>query len=193
MKRHLPLILVSAVIVICLAAAGVAAVAAGVDGTAVAYSVNSTKVSQSTVDDELHWLAGNQQIKKNVEQQGGLVTDASVDSKLTANWLSQRIQTDLLRQAAARQHVVVPAATIRKLHAQATKRFPHAPGSAVDALVDYNAYVAAFGLDTATKQGTFFGTAIRRSHIAIDPRYGSWDPRQGVCPPTGCAPTTAGG
>jgi hypothetical protein len=193
MKRRLPLIFVAVVTVICLVAVAVAAVASGVGGSPVAYRVNATKVSQATVDNELQWLAGNKQVKKNIEQQGGTTTDAAIASTFTASWLFQRIQADLFRQAARRQHAVVPAATLAKLRQQFAKRYPHAPSSALDVLVDGVAYPQALGLDTDAKVSTFFQTAIPRADVSVDPRYGSWNPRQGVCPPTGCAPTTAGG
>jgi hypothetical protein len=192
MKR-LPLIFVAAVVVVGLVAAGVAIAASGVGGGSVAYRVNGTKVSQDTIDNELSWLAGTPTVKNSVKQQGGTISGSSLDSTVAAGWLTQRIQTDLLRQGAARQHVAVPADARTQLHQQLTKRYPNAPASAIDVLVGGNAYVSALGLDTSAKQSAFFQAALRRSNITVDPRYGRWNPAQGVCPPTGCAPASAGG
>jgi hypothetical protein len=195
MKR-LPLIFVAAVIVLCLVAAGVAIAATGVSGSAVAYSVNGTKVSQNTVNDELDWLSGNQALAKSLQQQGTTLSssDGSISSSVTASWLSQRIQVELLRQGAAKRDVAIPSATRKQLHQQAVKRYPHAPDSARDTLVDGNAYLQALGLTTQVKQRAFFTAALRRADISVDPRYGRWNPRQGLCPPTGCSSgATAGG
>lgn len=128
MKRRLPLIFVAAVTVICLVAASVAAVASGASGSAVAFSVNGTKVSQSTVDRELDWLAGNQSVAANLKQQGLTVSnsDGSVNAVVTASWLNQRIQAELLRQAAEKKDVAVPAATRTKLEKQAKTWYPNA-------------------------------------------------------------------
>jgi hypothetical protein len=193
MNRRLPLIFVAAITLIGVVVAGVAIAASGVGGSPVAYGVNGTEVSQKTVDHELKWLASNSQVAKAIKQQGGTANDGSIDSKFSANWLTQRIQTELLRQAGARRNVVVPASTRTQLEQQLRKRYPHAPASAIDVLVDGNAYLGALGIDSNAKQSTFFRSALRRAHITVDPRYGRWNPSQGVCAPTGCAPTSAGG
>jgi hypothetical protein len=195
MKRRLPMIFVAVVTVVCLVAVSIAAVASGVNGTAIAYSVNGTKVSQSTVDRELEWLAGNRSVAANVEQQGGTLTnsDGSITSAITASWLTQRIQVELLRQAADREGVKVPAATRTTLEQQAADRYPNAPESARDVIVDGDAYLEALGITTQEQQSELFSAAVRRSDIRVDPRYGRWSGAQGVCPPTGCLATGTGG
>jgi hypothetical protein len=194
MKRRLPLIFVAVVAVACLVAASIAAVASGVSGSAIAYTVNGTKVSQSTVDRELDWLAGNSSIKKTLQQQGQTLTssDGSINATVTASWLGQRIQVELLRQGAAKKGITVSAADRNDARKQAAARYPNAPSSALDILVDSNAYANALGLTTQQKQAAFFQPAVRRADVTIDPRYGRWNPAVGVCPPTGCA-STAGG
>ena len=194
MKRRLPMIFVAVVTVICLVAASVAAVASGVSGSAVAFSVNGTKVSQSTVDRELDWLAGNQSVAANVKQQGLTLSnsDGSVNAVVTASWLNQRIQAELLRQAAEKKGVAVSAATRTKLQEQAKTRYPKAPESARRVIVDYNAYLNALGITTQEQQNAFATTALRRADVRVDPRYGTWTKTQGVCPPVGCNTTTGG-
>ncbi len=49
------------------------------------------------------------------------------------------------------------------------------------ALLDNYAYPVALGLTTQEKVTAFFTAALKKSDIAIDPRYGSWNPRTGVC------------
>jgi hypothetical protein len=192
MKRRLPLIFVAALAVIGVVVAAVAIAASGVDASPVAYRVNGTEVSQKTIDHELKWLASNSQVEKAIQQQGGTTTDASISSAFTANWLNQRIQVDLLRDAAAEKGATVPAAKRRSLQQQVAKRYPHAPESARDVIVDQNAYLEALGITTEQQQSDVLGPALRKADISVDPRYGRWNPRQGVCPPTGCAPTSAG-
>jgi hypothetical protein len=193
MKRRLPLIFVAVIAVICLVAASVAAVASGVSGSAVAYSVNGTKVSQATVDHELKWLASNSQVKKSLAQQGGTVSDSAIDSGFTASWLSQRIQVELLRQTAAEKGVTVPAKARKALAKQVTKRFPHAPESAREVLVDQNVYLNALGATTQQQQSDLLTAALKGAEIKVDPRYGRWNPRQGVCAPTGCPAASSNG
>jgi hypothetical protein len=195
MKRRLPLIFVAVVTVICLVAVAVAAVAAGVDGSAVAYRVNGTEVSQATVDHELKWLAGSSSVKKNLKQQGVTLSnsDGSVNAGFAASWLTQRITVALLRQAAARRDVKVSSSARSSARKTLAKTLEGAPGHLLDTAVDYGLYQKALGLDTEAKASAFLTAALRKADVSVDPRYGSWNPRQGVCPPTGCAPTTAGG
>jgi hypothetical protein len=188
------MIFVAVVTVICLVAASVAAVASGVSGSAVAFSVNGTKVSQATVDRELDWLAGNKSVAANVEQQGQTLSasEGSINSVVTASWLNQRIQTELLRQAAEERGVSVPAATRTQLAQQAEDRYPNAPESARRAIVDFNAYLTALEVTSAEQQSEVVAAAARGADIRVDPRYGRWSRTQGVCPPAGCS-TTIGG
>jgi SurA N-terminal domain len=192
MSRRLPLIFVAVLTLIGVVVAGVAIAVSGVGGSPVAYTVNGTKVSQKTIDHELKWLASTSQVKKGLEQQGGTATDASISSAFTATWLNQRIQADLLRQTAAKKGVTVPAPTRSALEKQIAKRYPNAPESARQVLFDQNAYLSALGATTQQQQSDLLTAALKRAEITVDPRYGRWNPRQGVCPPTGCAPTSAG-
>jgi SurA N-terminal domain len=204
MKRRLPLIFVAVVTVACLAAASIAAVASGVSGSAVAYTVNGTKVSQSTVNDQLKELA-DRDAKSAVEtlfQQSLATTDGAVDSNAAATWIDFQIRHELFRQAAADANVTVGAAeraavakTIEaQLESQQAKfRLADLPRSLRDAFVDSNAYQAALKLDTDAKLSAFLTKAFRTADVTVDPRYGRWNPRQGVCPPTGCAPANPNG
>jgi hypothetical protein len=204
MKRRLPTSLVSVVIVLCVAAAAVAAVAAGVDGSPVGYSVNGTKVSQATVDDQLKELA-DRHAKTAIEtlfQHSLATTDGAVSSQAAATWIDFQIRNELFRQAAARAKVTVSAAErtdlAKAIDAQlqtqnAKFRLADLPPTLRTAFVDSNAYQAALKLDTNAKLSAFLAKAFRTADVTIDPRYGTWNPRQGVCPPSGCAPATAGG
>ncbi len=185
-RSRLALVAVAVVTVLCVVGAAIAAVAAG--GQAFAYKANGTQVSQSTVDDELEWLAGSKTIATNLEKQGTVLSpsDGSIASSVTASWLNQRIQTQLLLDAAARQDVGVPKSTSDQLRSQYEKQYPNAPSSAIDVLVDGTALVQAMGLTTQAKQQAFFTKALRGADIYVNPRYGSWRGRHGVCPPSGC-------
>jgi hypothetical protein len=190
-RRRLAFASIAVVTVLCIVGVSIAAVAAG--GSAMAYSVNGTRVSQQTVDDELDWLSGNKAYEQSIKQQGGTlsVSDGSISSAISANWLNQRIQAQLLREGAARTGVKVPAATLDEVRKQLEQRYPKAPSSVIDVLVDTSGetYVAALGLDSAEKQAAFFTPLVRRADVQVDPKYGTWRGLRGLCPPTGC-PTT---
>lgn len=187
MRRHLALVAVAVVTLLCVVGAAIAAVAAG--GQAFAYELNGTKVSQSTVDDELAWLAGNKSIATSLEKQGTILQpgEGAIASSVTASWLNQRIQTRLLADEARRKGVTVPKATTDELRSQYAKRYPKAPSSAIGVLADGNSLVQALGLTTQAKQQVFFTKAVRGADIYVNPRYGTWRGLRGVCPPSGCS------
>jgi SurA N-terminal domain len=197
MKGRLPLILVAVVAAVCVVGAVVAGVAAGTGFSPAAYSVNGKQVSQSTVNDELEWLAHSPTVKANIKQQGGTLStsNGSITAEVSANWLTQRIQVALMRQEAARRKVVVSNAARLKLRKQLASQIKGAPNSLRDVFVDYNAYIKALGFTTQSDLDTFVTKAFKASNVTVDPRYGTWHPRQGVCPPSGCAAasTTSGG
>jgi hypothetical protein len=201
MKRRLPLILVAVVIVICVAAAAVAAVASGVGGSAVAYRVNSTKVSQADFDDELHEIANHPAVMKTLLGVPVAATDGSITAQATTSWLGIRIPIDLIRQEATRRKTTVGAAerksgeqALSAVLQQSKLRPAQLPPKVRSQLVDFFAYRLALKLADSTAFQTFVGQAARKGHIAIDPRYGSFGP-QGLCPPAGCpaSSSSAGG
>ncbi len=197
MKGRLPLVLVAVVAAICVVGAVVAGVAAGTGFSPVAYSVNGKQVSQNTVNDELSWLAHSPTVEKNIKSQGGTLstTNGSITADVSANWLTQRIQVALMRQDAARRKITVSNSTRVKLRKQLASQIKGAPNSLRDTFVDYNAYINALGFKTQSDLDTFVTKAFKSSNVTVDPRYGTWHPRQGVCPPSGCAAasTTSGG
>ena len=204
MKRRLPLIFVAVVTVICLVAASIAAVASGVNGSAVAYQVNGTKVSQGRVDQDLKALAdaAYQSKIKQVFAAAASTTDGAVSSSFTATWLDLQIRNELFRQAAEKANVSVSAAdkeqqraAIDNLIAQngLTFKLADLPEPLEDALLTNYAYPVALGLTTEAKLTAFFRAALRNSEIRIDPRYGRWSPTHGVCAPTGCSSAASTG
>jgi hypothetical protein len=204
MKRRLPLIFVAVVAVICLVAASVAAVASGVNVSAVAYQVNGTKVSQASVDQDLKALADTHyQTKiKQVFSAAAVTTDGAVSSSFTATWLDLQIRNELFRQALEKAKVSVGTAEKEKqravidaLIAQNGLNFKVAdlPTPLEDALLKNYAYPVALGLTTEAKVAAFFQAALRTADIRIDPRYGRWSPTHGVCAPTGCASSASTG
>jgi len=204
MKRRLPLIFVAVVAVICLVAASVAAVASGVNASAVAYQVNGTKVSQASVDQDLKALADThyQSKIKQVFSTVASTTDGAVSSSFTATWLDLQIRNELFRQALEKANVSVGTAEKEKqravidaLIAQSGLTFKVAdlPAPLEDALLKNYAYPVALGLTTQAKVAAFFQAALRTADIRIDPRYGRWSPTHGVCAPTGCASSASTG
>jgi hypothetical protein len=204
MKPRLPLIFVAAISVIGLIVAGVAIAASGVGGSAVAYRVNDAEVSQSTVDQDLKSLADKDSASE-VKQVFGIdpsTTEGAVNSSFTASWLSLQIRNELFRQVAAKAKATVgekerdaQRSVVNGLLKQGGLKFRLAalPKPMQDTLLAGFAYPAALKLDTDAQVTQFLGRALRQATVRVDPRYGRWTVRQGVCPPTGCAPTSAGG
>ena len=197
MKRRLPLILVAVVTVICLVAASVAAVASGVNASAVAYQVNGTKVSQASVDQDLKAMADThyQSKIKQVFSAAAVTTDGAVSSSFTATWLDLQIRNELFRQGLEQANIIVGTAEKEKQRAVIdgliaqnglTFKVADLPAPLEDALLRNYAYPVALGLTTQAKIAAFFRSALRNADIRIDPRYGRWSPTQGVCAPTGC-------
>jgi hypothetical protein len=205
MKRRLPLIFVAVVIVLCLVAASVAAVASGVSGSAVAYQVNDTKVSQATVDQDLKALADThyQSKIKQVFSGAAVTTDGAVSSSFTATWLTLQIRNELFRQALEKANVSVSSAEKEKQRAAIdgliaqnglTFKIADLPAPLEDTLLKSYAYPVALGLTSDAKLTAFFRAALRNADIRVDPRYGRWNPARGaVCAPTGCASSASTG
>jgi hypothetical protein len=204
MKRRLPLIFVAAVTVICLVAVSIAAVAAGVNASPVAYQVNGTKVSQATVDGDLKALADVDYRSKVTKVFAGNVgtTDGAVSSSFTATWLDLQIRNELYRQAAEKAKVSIGDAEKEKQRAvidnllaqnQLTFKIADLPAPLEDALLKNYAYPTALGFTTEAEVAAFFQAALKHSDIAIDPRYGRWSPTHGVCAPTGCTSAASTG
>ena len=205
MKRRLPLIFVAVLTVLGLVGATVAGVAASANNfSPVAYRVNDTKVSQATVDHQLKALADPDTAPKVAKVFGAspTTTEGGVSSTFTATWLDLQIRNHLLAQGAEMAKVVVSdndrdaqRGVIDKLLSDNNITFNLAalPDTLERALLDNYAYPVALGLDTQAKVTAFVTAAVRKADIAIDPRYGFWNPRQGVCAPSGCASASSAG
>lgn len=205
MKRRLPLIFVAVITVLCVVAASIAAVAASANNfSPVAYRVNGTEVSQATVDHQLKALADPDTAAKVAKVFGAAAstTEGAVSSSFTATWLDLQIRNELFRQGAEKANASIgdrdreaQRTVIDKLLADNGITFTLAdlPDPLERALLDNYAHPVALGLDTPAKVTAFFTAALKRSDIWVDPRYGFWNPRQGVCAPSGCASSTAAG
>jgi len=205
MKRHLPLILIVVIAVLAAGGAVATGVVSGVGFSPVAYRVNGTDVSQSTVDHDLRALA-DPAAGSRLQQIFGAAastTTGAVSSSFSATWLNLQIRNELYRQGAEQAKTAItdrdreaqrPA--IDKLLTDNRLDFKLAdlPEPLQRGLLDNYAYPVALGLDTQAKTTAFFTAALRKAKIWVDPRYGFWNPRQGVCAPTGCTSgSTAGG
>jgi hypothetical protein len=201
MKRRLPMILVAGIAVLCVAGAVAAGVAGGVGFSPVAYRVNGTEVSQSTVDHDLKALADPDAASRVQKIFGAAAstTTGAVTSSFSATWLDLQIRNELYRQGAEQAKTVVTdqdreaqRPVIDQLLANSKVGFTLAklPEPLQRGLLDNYAYPVALGLDTQAKISAFLAAALRKAEISVDPRYGFWNPRQGVCAPTGCASST---
>jgi hypothetical protein len=199
MKRRLPLIFVAVVTVTCLVAASVAAVAAGVGGSPVAYQVNSTKVSQADFDGELREIADHPKAMKTLLGVPVASTNGAITAEATISWLNIKIPLALIQQAAARRKIT-PGAAERKRGEQAlSSALKQAnvdpaivPPTVHRELVDFFSYELALKFSNSTAAQAFISKAARNGHISVDPRYGSFGPR-GLCPPAGCPASSSTG
>ncbi len=199
MKRRLPLVLVSAVVVLCLIGAVVAGVATGSGFGPVAFSVYGSKVSQSDFDDELRDIADHPVVMQTVLGVPVASTNGAITARATTSWLGIRIPIELLRHRGATRHVKVSAVD-RKSAEQALDqtlqqqqlRAADLPARAHARLIDYFAYRIALSLADASAYQAFIDQAVRQGDITVDPRYAQFG-AQGLCPPFGCAPASGAG
>src|SRR6516165_8999488 len=91
-RRRLAYASIAVVAVLCLVGVAIVAVAAG--GTALAYQVNGTRVSQRDFDKQLDEIA-NTKATKQVSH-----TDGSIDSGTAAQVMNVNILRDILRDVA---------------------------------------------------------------------------------------------
>jgi hypothetical protein len=178
---------VAVVAVVCLVGVSIAAVAAG--GTSLAYEVNGSRVSQATIDGQLDELADAAATSQASN------TDGSIDSRAAAQVLTLNIVRNVLEDAASRQGVEVTDETRDAARTNLESSMDGYPDSYRDLAVDVQATAIALGLEDSEALDAFLVEQFRTADVYVNPRYGRWSPRLGVCPPTGCvnANATAGG
>lgn len=188
-SRRVALASIAVVTVLCVVGVSVLAVAAG--GSALAYEVNGTRVSQRTVDDQLDDIAHSQGATASAAP-----TEGTVSSTVTAQVLTNRIVRDLLRDAADSKGVKLSdadrAAGEQAAEAQLGDNVDRVPGSFRTVVVETYAYANALGLTSNDDLSAFLTRQVRRADVHVNPKYGFWNPRYGVCPPTGCASLATG-
>jgi hypothetical protein len=175
-RNRLALVAVAVVLVLCIVGVAIAAVSAG--GQALAYKVNGNEGTQSTIDGQLDDLAHSKATKKASSTKG------TIDSGAAAQVVTLNIVNDLLADEAARKGVKVTDADRNQARSQLGTSFAGYPASYIDLAVDVQATAATLGL----KDNSFLVKQFRTADVYVNPRYGRWNPKRGVCPPTGCAP-----
>jgi hypothetical protein len=181
-RRRLALASVAVFIVLCLVGVAIFAVAAG--GSALAYEVNGSRTSQQTVDGLLGDLANAKATKK------ASTTPGSLDSRATAQVLTLSIARDVLADTAERRGVSVTEADRRQAQESIGNQLDTYPASYANLIVDLRAHGIALGLTTDAELNAFLAKQFARADVRVDPHYGHWNPKIGVCPPTGCASIT---
>jgi len=181
-RRRLALASVAAFTVLCVVGVSILAVAAG--GSALGYQVNGHRTSQQAVDGLLHDLADAKGTQK------ASTTPGSIDSRATAQVLTLNIARDLLVDAAERRGVNVTDADRQKAQQSVGNQLDQYPASYRDLIIDLRAHGVALGLTTDNALNAFLGKQFRRADVKVDPKYGVWNPKIGVCPPTGCSSIT---
>ena len=188
-RRRLALASIAVVTVLALVGVSILAVAAG--GSALAYEVNGSRVSQDTVDSMLHDIADSVKGSQTVSQSEG-----SVSSQVSSQVLTTSILRDVLRDAAHRRGKELTAADRAAGTATAKTQLganaSQVPESYRNIVVETYAYANALGLTSTDALNTFVTRELKRTDVYVNPRYGTWNPRYGVCPPTGCQSLATG-
>ena len=174
-RRRLAFASIAVVTVLCVVGVSVLAVAAG--GSALAYEVNGTRVSQQTVDNQLDEFADNKGLGR-----GRRTRPGSVDSKITAQVLTVNIVLQLVRDAAERRGVKVTDADRRPgTHASSVPSSTSTRRATKPCIVELQSYFVALGLDPPRRPAPSSRHWSRRPTCGVDPKYGFWNPRYGVC------------
>jgi len=182
--RRLALASIAVVTVLGLIGVGILVFAEG--GSALAYEVNGHRMSQQNFDQQLgdivHTKAGAAQSHSN----------GTIDSTTAAQVLQSNIVLEILKSAAERKGVTVTQADRNAARQQIGSQLDAAPDSYRNLSVELYAHLAALGLSSSAKINAFLNREIKRADIYVNPRYGTWNPRFGVCPPTGCLTAGSG-
>ncbi len=181
-RRRLALASIAVVTVLCLVGVSILAVAAG--GSALAFEVNGTKTSQDKIDSQLDDIANTKGLATQVSH-----TEGSLDSKVAAQILTANVVLQVVRDAAERRGVKVTAADRAQAEQTIGTQLDKYPASYRDLQTELQAHFVALGLDSNDKANGFVGQAVKRADVHVNPRYGFWNPKFGVCPPTGCSAT----
>ncbi len=192
-RRRLALVSVAVVTVLALVGVSILAVAAG--GSALAYEVNGNRVSQDTVDGVLHDVADSVSSSGSANQTVSQ-SEGSVSSQVSSQILTTSILRDVLRDAAHRRGKQLTAADRAAGKATAKSQLGANAGQVPDSyrtiVEETYAYANALGLSSTDALNTFVTRELKRTDVYVNPRYGTWNPRYGVCPPTGCQSLATG-
>ncbi|HEX9504629.1 MAG TPA: hypothetical protein VGA62_01365 [Acidimicrobiia bacterium] len=193
--RALSLWLVAAVVAMLVGGAIAAGAVSGAGFRPVAYSINGHQVAQQTVDDELASLAAHEKLSAQLFGSGVKSTAGAVSSSVAATWVNVRIQIEIFRGLLRSNHASVTAADRAAVRSQLPpgKEFDHLSAGTRQVIVDnlsaVNVLTRVLGSPEALSAAG--GRAQGNAHVKLDARYGTWDPRQGVCPASGCPSPTA--
>jgi hypothetical protein len=181
-QRRLAFASIAVVVVLCVIGVAILAVAAG--GSALAYEVNGSRTSQRTVDGQLDELASAKGTKQ------ASMTPGSIDSRATAQVLTLSIARDVMRDVAEQRGVKVTASDRAQAKAAIGSQLDQYPPSYRDLVLDLRAHAYALGVGSDDALNAFLARQFARADVQVNSKYGIWNPRVGVCPPTGCS--TAG-
>jgi hypothetical protein len=185
-RRRLALAALAVVVVVALVGVSILAVASG--GSALAYEVNGTRASQHDINEQLDDIAHTKGLGTQVAH-----TEGSLDSKVASQILTANIVLQIVRDAADRRGAHVTAADRDQARQTIGTQLDKYPASYRKLQQDLQAHFVALGLDSSEKVNAFVNPLIRKADVRVDPSYGFWNPKYGVCPPTGCQSLQTGG
>jgi uncharacterized protein YajQ (UPF0234 family) len=185
-RRRVALASVAVVMVLTLVGVSILAVASG--GSALAFEVNGTRTSQDDINQQLDDIAHTKGLGTQVVHSEG-----SLDSKVASQILTANIVLQIVRDAAAKRGVKVTAEDRAQASQTIGTQLDKYPASYRALQHDLQAHFVALGLDSSDKVNAFVNPLIKRADVHVAPNYGHWNPKYGVCPPTGCASLATGG
>jgi SurA-like N-terminal domain len=183
-RRRLAFASIAVVTVLCVVGVSILAVAAG--GSALAYEVNGKRMSQQDFDQQLDDIVNT---KTGAAQSH---SNGTIDSTTSAQVLQSNIVLELLKTAAERKGVTVTQADRDKAKQQIGSQLDSAPESYRNLTIDIYAHLAALGVASSNAINALINREVKQADIYVNPRYGTWNPHFGVCPPTGCLTAGSG-
>jgi hypothetical protein len=148
---------------------------------AAAATVNGERISQSTVDDDLQEIRDNDDLEEVVTQSGQELarTPGTIDSQLTASWLTLLVQGEIADQELADLDVEVTDAD-RDAAEQSAQTFFGTPEAFEafseafqDDFVDMLAGIVALQTEFADDQAALV-EVLTSADVDVNPRYGTW-------------------
>jgi hypothetical protein len=159
-----------------------------------AVRVNGDEVSQQELNSELKGFADSPFFAQPYAQAqppvSFKVSDGAISSLAGAQWLGYRIESALVDEVLASEHIKVTQSDLDKARTALNSQGVLAgmSDSAANQITRLQASLTKLVAATSVAEArTAVQKAARKAHVTIDERYGTWNRKAlGVCPRPGC-------